>query len=158
MNEAAYWSRVVRPALAPFGKLTRIENLIEIGTPDVAYCLRQTPLSTAHAGWLELKVLSALPARRSTPVRIDHLTVDQVRWGESWAAAGGRCWLLLGAGDRHILLAPPWPRRIYQGQATVPELVQGAAVWGIGRFPAGKILKALAPATGTVPPQGAWCE
>ena len=143
MSESGYWGDHVRPALAPFGVLTRIENAVDLGTPDVAYCLRLKPLVPAVAGWIELKVLENLPARGSTPVRIDHLTWEQVRWGEMWVEAGGLAWMLLRAGDRHILMKPPWPRRIFKGEVTAPDLVNGADAFGIGKFPKGKVLKCL---------------
>lgn len=143
MSEARYWSDHVRPALAPFGRLVRVENAADLGTPDVAYCLRTAPGAPAAAGWIELKHLPAAPTRAATPLRIPHLTVDQVRWGEEWTAAGGRCWFLLRAGTEHFLTQPPWPRAIYRGEVTAAALADVAAVYAVGRFPAGRVLKAL---------------
>jgi len=140
VSEATYWAQV-RNALAPFGMLRRIENALELGTPDVAYCLRRQPTAPAFAGWVELKVFPRLPQR--DPVRIPHLTREQVRWGEEWVAAGGHSWLLLKAAQHHLLLYPPVPRRLFDGMLDSTALIQGATVAAEGRFPAGRILKAL---------------
>jgi hypothetical protein len=143
MSEAAYWNDIVRPHLSPFGILKRVENAIDVGTPDVSYCLRQSASTRAATGWLELKHIDALPARSATSVRIDHLTLEQVLWGEAWVGAGGRCWMLLRAGGYHMLLKPPVPRYIFSGVLNAAELMRSAEVCAARKFPAGRILKAL---------------
>lgn len=101
--------------MRPFGRSRRVENLIDLGTPDVAYTLRRLPVLPAVSGWLELKYISALPKRSNTPVRVGHLTLDQVNWIESEHAAGGRAWLLLQAGLVYMLLSALQVRRLYGG-------------------------------------------
>ena len=59
MTERALW-RTVRTALAPYGSLVRIENKVELGTPDVLYCLRGV------TGLLELKQINDCSSGRTS--------------------------------------------------------------------------------------------
>jgi hypothetical protein len=86
-KESQLWT-VVRRTLLPYGILKRIENILEDGTPDVAYTLRGVD------GWLELKDLDAWPAREGTVVRLDHYTAAQRLWHRQWRGVGGRCHVL----------------------------------------------------------------
>ena len=58
------------------------------GTPDV--CWRD--------GWIELKALPGWPVRAGTPVRIEHLTREQILWGIEWTQGGGQWHLLVKVG------------------------------------------------------------
>ena len=65
------------------------------------------------------------------------------RFLEGWAAVGGRAWLLLRAGDRHILMTPYHARQVYEGRYRAPDVVEAASAFAIGKFPAGRMLLCL---------------
>jgi hypothetical protein len=134
----------VHERLAPFGRLRRIENRLETGTPDVNYCLRYiTPQSQPATGWAELKHLDQWPARATTRVTVPKLTLDQVMWAEDWHGVGGRAWLLLRIRRDVILLQCPLIRALYQGELTKADLRTAATVFGEGRFPTVEVLRWL---------------
>lgn len=143
MTEAAYW-KIVHERLSPFGVLRRIENRLELGTPDFAYCLkRPNTLSVPASGWIELKHIDAWPARATTAISIPHLTLEQVMWMEEWDKAGGRVWLLMRVRQDHLLLSPLLVRTVHQGGVTRGVLTERASVHGAGRFPLREILACL---------------
>ncbi len=142
--ESNLW-RTVNAALGPFGKLRRIENSLEEGGADVAYVLtRPKPGSLPASGWIELKAVDDYPARAKTPLRIEHLTKEQVLFAEDWAAAGGRAWLLLRIPPWHLLFDPAGIRGLYERKVLAADgpAVAKVAVMG-ARFPTGPILKEL---------------
>lgn len=65
----------------------RIENITEVGTPDVNYCVK------GCEGWIELKHVAAVPLRETTPVKIG-LTVEQRNWIIEREVQGGRTFIL----------------------------------------------------------------
>lgn len=141
--EADLW-RAVRDNLGPFGRLRRLENRIATGDADVAYVLtRPKPGSLAATGFLELKKIDAYPARRSTPIRIPHLTKEQVLSAEDWAEAGGRAWMLLKAPPWFLLFDAPGIRGVYDLAVTAADGPAVAKVAAMGRFPTGPLLKEL---------------
>jgi hypothetical protein len=142
--ESNLW-RTFRANLSPFGMLRRIENSIDRGEGDVAYCLtRPKPGSIAATGFVELKVVDGYPARRSTPLRIDHLTKEQVLFAEDWAAAGGRAWLLLKIPPWHLLFDPAGIRGLYDRSILAADGPAVARFASLGaKFPTGGVLKCL---------------
>lgn len=128
-SERALWVRA-RRALAPYGRLVRVENRAEPGTPDVAYCL------LGVEGWLELKE-DPLP-KPGAPIKLRELTLGQVLWAEAWHAAGGRAWLLAQLGRSYALLTPGEVRAAWNGALTAPE-----RWWP--RWDTAGVLAALAP-------------
>lgn len=75
--------------------MTRVEDVANIGRPDVEGCL------LGHAFITELKVADR-PARRTTPIRTQSpIKKEQVDWLEERRASGGRAWLLVQVGERH---------------------------------------------------------
>lgn len=143
MSEGDLW-RLMRSRLAPFGRLTRIENRCDKGTPDVAYtlCYGKVGEAPTRSGWIENKFLPRWPARESTPVRIDKLTLDQVTWLEDEARANGRAWCMLQVEDDYFLLDPRAVRRLYSGELTKAALFEVATVAGVG-FPFRRVLAEL---------------
>jgi len=127
----------VKRALSPYGVVKRVENAADVGTPDVAYCLK------GRAGWLELKHLPAWPVRPATPVRIAHLRPEQVLWLEAWCAAGGAAFLLLQVATTYLLLTAGAARRLYRRELTATELRAAALVGGERVFPTEEILRCL---------------
>lgn len=122
MSEAALW-RKLRAALAPYGRLERVENRVRKSTPDVFYALRGAGCSVS--GWLELKYLEKFPARAATPVRLRSLTLDQVLWHEEWSQAGIHVGTLLEIRVRRemVLLGPKQLRSILEGSTTTADIV-----------------------------------
>jgi hypothetical protein len=134
--EAALWT-TLRRGLSPYGVLARVENALGSGTPDVAYCLN------GHAGWLELKRLVAWPVRPGTPLRVPHLTAEQVLWLEAWVKARGAAWCLLQVGGTYMLLDPAMTRGVYERRLTQSDLRGGAAVVGGPHLPVDELLRCL---------------
>jgi hypothetical protein len=128
MAETSLWGRLHRH-LGPYGRLIRIENRVETGMPDVYYCLR------GATGWLELKQLPAWPKRAGTPIRIGHLTREQVIWLEAERANGGAAHLLLQVGRDILLLDPSAVRDLFTRALTREHLRHRAVVGHEGPFP-----------------------
>lgn len=83
----------------PSVKLERIENATNDGNPDV------------HGGnrngvefWIELKAVSAMPARDSTPVLAKALRASQEAWHKDWSQYGVRVFVLAKVGEVAYLL------------------------------------------------------
>jgi hypothetical protein len=140
-SEAGFWASV-QLKLAPFGSLHRVENRCELGMPDVHYLLRVPRTAPAVAGWLENKEL-APPARARTPLRIPSLTLEQVRWHEAYAGAGGLVFTLLRFGSAYALLGPTATRSVFERQILASDLPKVARVWETGAFPVPRMLRAL---------------
>lgn len=141
MSERNTW-RLVRDRLAPFGRLTRIENRCDRGTPDTVYTLRYGAAAAARTGWIEFKTLDHWPARPETAVRIEHLTLEQVTFLEEETRAGGRAWLLVQVEDEYLLLGSVAARAIYDGKMTRDKMMVAARVHGVG-FPVRRMLAEL---------------
>lgn len=120
-KESHAWA-VARDALAPFGELDRIENVIATGFPDVLYCLFRV------TGLIETKATAAT------------LKLEQVLFAERWAAAGGLVFTLLRADAIWFLYDAAGTRRLY-GRAPDP----GPLVRATGAFPLKEVLRHLAP-------------
>jgi hypothetical protein len=95
-SEHALWLWL-KKHVATVGFWQRVENRAGAGTPDVYYCV------LGGMGWLELKHLDAWPARASTPVRIEHFTMEQKAWLINHAREGGRAFLLLRVDHQYLL-------------------------------------------------------
>lgn len=74
--------------------LRRVENRVDLGTPDIDF------IGRAHRGWIELKRELTL-----TPENLVALRKEQVAWHLSYARAGGCSWIILQAGRSYFL----WP-------------------------------------------------
>jgi hypothetical protein len=141
MTESLFWSSLVRPKLISFGKLKRIEDLIEKGTPDVVYCLSWLN-EPAKMGWIELKKLRAWPGRSTTIVKLPHFTFDQVAFLESWGRKGAATFLLAQVGSDFLLFRWDVVREVQTGLCKV-DLLDRACVYGINNFPTRDILRCL---------------
>lgn len=76
---------------------TRIENKVSCGVPDVhfagmAYRHKGCGVLT---GWIELKVVPKWPKHPKTPIRLPHLTDDQVNWHLTHHMHHGKSWLMI---------------------------------------------------------------
>ncbi len=92
MSEGDLWQWVRGQLVEAGADFTRVENLLEVGTPDVTYCL-----PGGVEGWLELKHVHKWPAREGTRVRVK-FEPGQVPWLLDRAARGGRVRLLVRVG------------------------------------------------------------
>lgn len=141
MSESNLWART-RARIGPFGRLARVENSCDLGTPDVAYCLG-TPRTRPASGWLELKHVPYWPARENTPLVIKKLTVHQVTWQEEWAKAGGRVFTLIQVEHDILLASVPTLRRIFERGLSKADLVGESLLFSRGGYPTGEVLKWL---------------
>jgi hypothetical protein len=136
VSEPHLWTQL-RRHLTPFGRLVRVENRCEPGTPDVAYCLQDG--SHQACGWIELKYLRSWPAKAETPVRFPELTLEQVLWHAQWPHGS---WLLAKVGGSYLLLPGQALRPVYMGLPAAQ--LSALATWHAGpRFPTGLLLRAL---------------
>lgn len=106
MNEAAFWARVVKPALhAPEAGRTawKVPAEIRAGLPDVWWCTRVD--SHRLGGWLELKYIPAWPTRPGTPVTIEVTPVQLAHLREAHQG-GAICYVLVGVADEWFLFIP----------------------------------------------------
>lgn len=108
MSESNLWQWLAR-ARKPLGKalhMTRQENLVAVGQPDVEGCYSGSQF------WLELKH-AARPARATTKLRFGSpIKQNQIEWHRERAGAGGRVYYLISVGsghERRIYLIP-WSR------------------------------------------------
>ena len=137
MTEAALWT-TTRGALSPYGRLVRVENPATPGTPDVYYSF-----PGGRRGWIELKHLDEWPARFDTPIRIPHLTLDQVMWMEEEVRMGGRAFLLLQVEQCYMLVLPKHARLIFDCQMVKEDVLDRALIAARGQFPALGVVQLL---------------
>ena len=121
-RESSLWT-CFRDALPSDAHKVRVENGVEVGTPDVNLCIapRQALLtaqdvweygepcsmgaegeqfreaSSGWDGWVELKVQDP-PVRVGTMFRIDHFTTEQRQWLADRTRAGGLAYTLVQIG------------------------------------------------------------
>ena len=127
-KESGLWTTLHR-ACSPFGRMIRVENPADPGTPDVAYVLWYR--GRTAQGWCELKRIDGWPKLAHTPIRLEH--AERVRtqaiWQEQWESAGGRATTLLRIGPETFFFLPPWLlKRMAQGAVGRDELFAGAAM------------------------------
>ena len=92
MSESNMW-KALKPLFESKGfDAHRIENKIELGTPDVNYL---------H-GWIELKYKSKWPVRGGI-LTVPHFTELQRRWLDRRQKCGGRAFVLLKVNKEWIL-------------------------------------------------------
>lgn len=142
MSEDALWART-RTHLGPLGRLVRVENPIDPGTPDVCYLLRRYPKVAPVCGWLELKHVPEWPKRPSTTFRIESLTLEQVNWQTHWALAGGRVSTLLQVAGDLLVLDHRRLAQVHALQHTRGSLLASAPVVAAKQFPTAELVKWL---------------
>ncbi len=76
--------------------LSRVENSVAEGTPDVEGCL-----TAASPFWIELKIAAVL---RGDKVRMKHIRPAQVEWLRRRCAVGGLAWILVQVGSGRTAL------------------------------------------------------
>ena len=126
----------------------RVENSVELGTPDVNLCVKPRcamlnaaevqehglrceaghewrqyrESSNGWSGWIELKVQEP-PKRRGTTFRCSHFTMEQRQWLVKRVQAGGKAYMLLQAGRRYLFIRGDIAA-VWIGECTLTELVE----------------------------------
>lgn len=118
-REANLWASF-KEALPSDAHAVRIENQVEVGTPDVNLCFN------GFDGWVELKVQEA-PKRATTTFRCEHFTMEQRLWLVDRCRAGGRAYLLLQSGSHYLWLRGD-VAAVWVGQCTLSDL-HGKSEW-----------------------------
>jgi hypothetical protein len=122
MTEATLNHAVKRLLTGPGCRVTRIETTTVSGVPDIYYNLH------GQTGWLENKFLRTWPKRAKTIVRLPHYTPQQKARLREEGETGARAWLLLRAGDDHLLF--DWRAAQAVGHLTKAQLFKVArCVW-----------------------------
>jgi hypothetical protein len=84
VTEDGFWKEL--RAVLPRGHFTRVENLVQPGTPDVNFCVGRIE------GWMELKHTDKFP--------LEHpVLMTQDLWIEQHRRAGGRVGICVGYRD-----------------------------------------------------------
>ena len=120
MSEAALWN-TLRRKLKPYGHCVRVENAIEVGTPDVNLCVQGTE------SWIELKHREHWPKRANSIVTVRHFTDDQRRWLANRIRSEGRCGVLLQISNTYMYLHGR--NALYVGRVERARLYELAVVW-----------------------------
>ena len=111
MSESGMWTSL-RPLLLDLDP-ERVENRVNVGTPDVNY---------VH-GWIELKYTKRWPPKGG-PLRVEHFTREQRAWLVRRRRAGGLAFLLLKVGKDEWLLFDGAIAAALLGDSTREELYQ----------------------------------
>lgn len=90
MREAVIYHKLKAKLRGTF--IRRIENSLEIGTPDMYFC------NERHSGWIESKQFK-LPVRDTTPVHVP-FRQGQYNWLIEHYTRGGLSILAIHTGDR----------------------------------------------------------
>jgi hypothetical protein len=98
LSEAAYWAKL-REDL-PRGHYSRVENLLDLGVPDVSFCVG------GIQGWLELKYTGRFP--------LEHPVLPtQIIWMDRRLRAGGRnIWITVGHKGYTFFIHPEHRRQV----------------------------------------------
>lgn len=118
LPEQKMWDRLER-VMRGYWLADRVENGKSVrGMPDVYFTLPKECV----AGWIELKVISAWPKKRETPVAVRHFTPEQKRWLSTRHRAGGNCWFLLHVMATNEYIFVPGDRAPAVGDLTRTEI------------------------------------
>lgn len=98
MKESGLWTTLaVNMRKHPRADVTRVENVVSKGMPDVNICHRGVE------AWVELKHEHNFPARMTTVVRFPTYTNEQRLWQRLRMAAGGRVFMLVQVDGEYFL-------------------------------------------------------
>lgn len=126
IDESNLWQWLVKDvkALRQRARITRIENAVDSGTPDVQGTL------DGGSFWMELKAV-ARPALRDTCLLSRmNLKPEQISFLHKESQAGGLAWVLLQVGsaeDARRYLIPGADVLNFQGSVPMPE--KALVVW-----------------------------
>lgn len=124
MSERAMRGRLTQKVLMPLGAFA-VENPANPGTPDVNY--------SSPGGWLELKKVLKRPARKTTPIRVEHFRQEQRVFIEWMVDHGHEVWVVLQL-ERDWFVFPPLWACYHLGHVVEDELWANAAIYWKGRL------------------------
>ena len=140
MSEASL-STAFRKHLGKHGHIERVENMVNVGTPDVNYVL------DGCEGWVELKCIPAWPVRSDTLVRVPHYTPEQRIWHRERKAAGGKVFVLLRVDStKEYLLFDAGAAANKLGYLNKEQTINLALVHARGKFPVSALLSTFTSA------------
>ncbi len=97
LPEQRLWTKLRDNLVTRHVLLERVENLVNVGTPDVH------AIANGQTTWLELKA-TEMPARSETPLLgRDTVSRDQRNWHMNYHQHGGRSLIVIGVGPRVTL-------------------------------------------------------
>lgn len=139
-REATFWDEL-RPKLmkVPGTDLTRIENGIVPGTPDVNGCIHRVDF------WCELKCMPRGYDHKKTGIfEIDHYTINQRNWIRRRGKAGGRVSLALKIVYPREYMLFQWPAAFHVvGKVPLKELRNHAIVYAPNAIPVDAFITGL---------------
>ena len=139
-TESDFWHEHVK-ALRSFGRVMRLENILDKGTSDVIYNLRWLH-EPSRMGWVELKRLPKWPVLPGTNVWLPHYTYEQAFFLEQWGKSGAGAFLLAHIANEFVLVR--WDHAVtVQCGVTKSVLLALACVHDYKRFPVAKVLRCL---------------
>jgi hypothetical protein len=97
-SEVSLWKTVSRNMRGKW-IAQRVENAVGPGTPDVYYTMNNGAM-----GWIENKHAHTWPKRKTTPLKLDHFTIQQRKWIERHGKAGATVYVLLQVRSEYFLL------------------------------------------------------
>lgn len=126
----------------PLAHLTRVENALGAGTPDVNGCIK------GYEFWAELKGLAKWPrGHESAIINLDHgLLESQKIWIRRRILASGKVWVILGVRGKH----PCWfvwdglSAIANLGHSSIVVMADSASIYAEGEFPAAQFYQLLA--------------
>jgi len=103
MSERNAYATLKEKVFRPRDRVSRVENALETGMPDVNYCI------DGFEGWIEIKY-PVEPKRESTPLfGSNHkFSQDQLNWILAQRIAKGTVWLFLVTDKRYLLVHSSW--------------------------------------------------
>ena len=110
MSETNLSRRLVKKVKHQIDVWHRIENGVEVGTPDVYYAV------SGHGGWVELKHVHEYPRMPTTPIRFKRFTLEQVDTIETFGQSCGWSWVLIQIELHHYLFHWDRVRELQIGQ------------------------------------------
>lgn len=137
MKESSFWSRRVRRLVTMSAAcvsrpldVERVENSVQVGTPDVDYCLG------GYTAKIELKYRPHHPSRPGTPVLGlgRGMRKSQIVWATKRIRAGGTVFLCIGtcAMTWFIDLRGLTPKEMLDLEMASVQELHGRAVWRTG--------------------------
>ena len=124
MNESYLWKKL---KLASSADMTRHEDKLNLGIPDVSYGLGQVN------GWIELKALKRWPKDPKSVVPFRNLKIHQIRFLQNRGRAGGHCFLMVIVGRKDFdYLLFSWQKVRLLGKLTQEQLFEQATYWWRG--------------------------
>ena len=103
MAESSLW-KYLRKNMQGYGHWIRVENAVELGTPDVNGCCQYQGKSIDV--WIELKAIDEWPKRATTRVKLKRFTDEQKQWLIDRRKAGGKAFLFIRVGREYFLFKP----------------------------------------------------